>query len=164
MKTKLLMLGMAFFLIIPVFGQNEVLVLKKKSNNKEKLVREDKKIKIVTSDNQKIEGKFDIQNDSVLICNGDTLLLSEIEMIRTKSKATKIIGSSVAGIGALTTAGGAVVVVSTFAEGGLAVIVGIALGIPITTVGVIVTTSGVLMATIGKKHKSKKWNFDIAME
>ena len=138
MKTKLLLLGMALFLIMPAFGQNEVLVLKKKSNDKEKLVQEGRKIKIITSDKQKIEGNFDIQNDSILICNGDSLSLSEIEIIRTKSHATKIIGSSVAGIGAFTTTGGALIVITTFAKGGLAPIVGVFLGIPITTIGVIV--------------------------
>jgi len=162
MKTKLLFLGITLFSMINVFSQNEVLILKKKKNDKEKLVQEGKKIKLITFDDQRLEGKFDITNDSVLVFEGDSLLLSEIDVIRTKSLASKIIGGSLAGGGALVTTGGALIVINTFAEGGLAVIVGIVLGIPITTVGVIVTTSGVLLATIGKKHKSKKWDFDIA--
>ena len=162
MKTLLIVSVIILFSIMNTYGQNNELILKKEKNNKEKIIREGKKIKVITFNDQKIAGSFEICGDSVLIIKKDSLLLSEIKIIRTISLASKISGGTLAGVGGIFTLGGALLTIKGFADGGLAVIGAVFLGIPITTVGIIVITTGILMATTGKKHKSKNWDYSVA--
>lgn len=161
MKKSLLFFLGAFFFVLSGFSQENVLLLQKKSSSKEKVINEGKKIRVYTTDDNILKGKITIHGDSALVFNGDTVLLEDIAKIRTKSLATQIFGGTLAGLGGLTTLAGGMIWAQAMADGGWAVLVGVMFGIPVTSVGVLATTTGVIFLTVGKKYRSKKWDYRI---
>jgi hypothetical protein len=164
MKIAVLLSGILIYSVLTAFGQQDQLVLKKKSREKEKVFTEGKTLKVITTNNRVLKGKFEAVNDSLLAINQDTIVLSDIAKIRTKSPGGKITGAILSGGGGLITVSGLLLIVTTFAEGGLAPIVGVFIGIPLTVVGILITTSGVLFLTIGKKYKREKWDYRIVLK
>ena len=163
MKTTLLIFVFFSFSSLMLYGQNNVLVLTKKKNQKEKVVKEQKSIKAITSDNVKHKGRLVITDETHIVLGADTLSLSDIETIRTKSLASQITGGVVTTIGGITTTTGAYIFIELVVIDGrlFSMLVGIILGVPITVVGVLATTTGVLVLVIGKKHKKEKWDYSI---
>lgn len=142
-------------------AQAGALVLSKKGKDKEKTVQKGEVIKIYTYDDIKLKGELDIVGDSALVIAGDTVLLSGIEKIRTKSLASKITGGFLTALGAIGIFAGTAIVVQAVAEGGLAYMIGIIFGVPVIATGTLVATSGVIVILVGKKHRQPKWDFSI---
>lgn len=136
------------------------LVLEKKKNSKEKFIPEGKKIKVYTDGAQApVKGNITIIDSANILIDQDTIALHEIQKIRVKSVAAQVLGGVLTGSGGLVTAFGSWFMIELLSEGGLPAIVGMVVGLPVTTVGVITTTTGVLFIVIGKKYKRHKWDY-----
>jgi hypothetical protein len=161
MKTTTLIICIIICSIVNGFGQNDVLVLKKKMNGKEKIIREGKRIKTITNSDRILKGKFEIINDSSLVIKSDTLDVSDIVKIRTKSIASYITGGLLTGGGGLITTLGSLLVSQASSEGFMLAFFYVVIGLPVIGVGVMTTIGGVLVLTIGKIYTNKKWDFGI---
>jgi hypothetical protein len=164
MKPTILVLALIVFTFRSTLGQADQLVLKRKSDGKERILNEGKSVKVVTLNHKELNGAFEIINDSLLTIGHDTLVLSDIDRIRTKSKGAKITGGILTGSGGFITLSGTFLLLKSFAEGGLAPIAGILIGIPMITIGILITTPGILFLTVGKKYKHEKWDYRVVLK
>ncbi|PKP22345.1 MAG: hypothetical protein CVU05_04325 [Bacteroidetes bacterium HGW-Bacteroidetes-21] len=150
-----------FVLVIPVAAQNLNLKLKNKSSGKESILEEGKRVRIFPKEGYNFVGNITLPDTTHIIIDGDTLLLSDIEKIRTKSLGSIIAGSVLTLVGTGSAGLGSLIIASTFAKGGLVVLLGIILGGPLIVVGVPLAIAGVLFLSIGKNYKREKWNYKI---
>jgi hypothetical protein len=156
MKTIFLLISFSLMAIFNSHGQDKELLLTKKKNQKEKTIEAGKKIKVYRNDGTVFHDRYSILSDSMIVLGNDTVALSEIEKIRTKSTASKVAGGIFAGTGGMVTILGSAILIEMVSEGGIAALVGVILGVPVTTVGVIVASTGALFLTVGKKYKKKQ--------
>ncbi len=144
------------------FSQTNSLVLTKKAKDKQKIIEEGNSLFVETYSDKKFSGDFSISSDSNLVIAGDTILLSEIENIKYKSKSGKILGIVVTSIGSILFIFGALLFVFMIIEGGLAAaIIAVLLAIPSAIIGILVFFGGLILFKKGKKYKSSKWNYKI---
>lgn len=91
---KLIILGTLFFLTEPANCQDTLLVLKKQSITKVKLLKEKSRIKVKTIDGLKFKGRFNFINDSTIIIKNSTVLLSDITSIEHIRVIPRIVGTA----------------------------------------------------------------------
>jgi hypothetical protein len=149
--------------VINGYGQNKGLLLKNKSTGKEKLIHEGERIKVLCKNGLVIRGRLKMNDTSKLVENTVVMIdsqkvnINEIETIKIKSLAGKIITGSG---GVLTVGGTALVIVAVFSfgEGGI-----ILAGIGLTGIGagVAITIAGVIILVSGKKYTSELWVYSI---
>ncbi|GEM_PF-1309414 len=162
MRFSCFILVAVVYLNISASAQNEVLMLKKKNTGKEKVIHEGKRIKVRTVTGLTVKGRLGITAGDSIALNQDTMALSQIERIRTKSAGSLAVGSVVTGAGALMTTGGAVIFAQSLSQNVMILIIyGFIIGGAMMTYGTILTASGILILTIGKKYHSSKWDFQI---
>ena len=162
MKIKGLILFILLSLIsVNIFSQTNVLKLNKRNADKTKTINEGKKIRIITTDKKKINGKFEIIDNKNISIDQDTLTLQEIEIIRKKSTASKIIGGIFTGEGLFITYLGSVLLIQSMAEAPIVAVFYIMFGVPITSLGIFVTATGSVILFSGKKYKNNKWIYEI---
>ncbi|WP_412560667.1 hypothetical protein [Winogradskyella sp. MIT101101] len=149
---KLLLLFISIFLFNVVISQNNAIKITNLNTNKEKVIKENKRIKLKTSDGQKIKGRFKVENDSTIIVDGAIINLSDIEEIKRNPLLTSVLTS-----GFLIYSG----VIIT----GIAVLIGVladstAFWLVLPAGGMIYT--GIKTPNINKNHKKiKGWKFEI---
>jgi len=160
MKTYLLSIILILYAVYNVSCQQDLLLIKHKDNEKERLIREGNNIRVHTKD-QVLKGKFEIVNDSVIRISGNNILLPEIQKIRTKSLASKIAGGTLTGVGTIFLGTGTYIFLNFINDDNWVSIIGIVIAIPIAMVGVIFTTSGLMLATIGKNYRHELWNYGV---
>ncbi|MGC6470356.1 MAG: hypothetical protein ACON4E_03690 [Flavobacteriales bacterium] len=71
----------AYSFLPPYFSLGHIL-LKNKKSGLEKPIKEGKRIRLKTTNDKKIKGRFTILNDSTIFIKKDTLALSEIVKIK----------------------------------------------------------------------------------
>jgi len=162
MKTNFILLITILF-SFSSFAQNEELVIRNKKSGKEKTVSEQKTIKLFLNDLSVNKGPLEIIDNSSVVIGGDTVKLTNIQKIRTKSLASQITGGVVTFLGSATTALGTYIFVDLLFihPGFFEAIVGVVLGIPIAATGIIITGTGLAVLLIGKKYPADKWDYSI---
>ncbi len=147
-----------FLLIISVFcfnvamSQNNAIKITNLNSNKEKIIKENRRIKLKTSDGRKIKGRFKVENNSTIIINGVQINLADIKELKRNSLLTSIL------ISGFLIYGGAII-------GGFGVLIGAlvdttAFWLVLPAAGMIYT--GIKSPNINKNHKSEKdWKFEI---
>jgi len=103
MKRTIMTACLLLIFIISGLAQTGGLELKKSSTQQVKHVKEGKKIK-VKSEGKTYKGRFEIISDSQILVESDTLLLSEIQDIRTKSFLSSLGGGLLFAYGTFGTA------------------------------------------------------------
>ena len=155
MNKTIIFILILLFTYVNISCQNEVLVLIKKKNNKEKTIQQGKKIKVYTKDDNVIKGKLTFENDSQLYVNEELIDIYDIKSINKTSLCMKIAGSG------LTTIGGGfatlfgIGIVQTITEGGFTYLITMIL-IPPTVAAILVAGTGVVFMVAGKTYKSEK--------
>jgi hypothetical protein len=157
---KKLALVFALLCFSSSFFAQEVLVLTKKKNGKEKTISLNNKIKLRTNSGEEFKGLFTLHEDSLTIVDEGTISLQDIEMISCKSTGVKIAGGSLAGFGGFAIIGLSISIVQALSDGALGTTLLVIL-IPTEIVAILITTAGVVMLTRGKKFKKDKWNYSI---
>ncbi|MBU2930162.1 hypothetical protein [Winogradskyella psychrotolerans] len=149
---KLLLLIMSILFFNVAMTQNNAIKITNLNTNKEKVIKENKRIKLKTSDGRKIKGRFKIENTSTISIDDVQLNLIDIEELKRNPLLTAI----------LTT--GFFIYVGTITAG-VAVLVGIlvdstAFWLVLPAAGLIY--AGITSPNINKNHKiNKGWKFEI---
>jgi len=153
-KTIMLFCLTCFF--CSLFGQ-EVLVLTKKENGKEKIIKQGKKIKIFTNTGSVYSDFFILKNDSIIISE-KKFAINDIEMIGYKSTEMDVLG------GVLTVSGGVVTILSSivtigFAQAGWYGLKLSPFTILASFVAISTTTAGILKFAHEPYFKKTKWKY-----
>ena len=106
-KNFLIAISLLFCNIL--IGQNQAIKITNSSSNKEKIIKENKRIKLTTFDGRKIKGLFKIENSSTIIVDNARIDLSDIYSLKRNPLLTSIFtsgfliygGALAAGFGAL---------------------------------------------------------------
>ena len=149
---KLFLFIISVFFFNGVMSQNNAIKITNLNTNKEKIIKENRRIKLKTSDGQKIKGRFKVENNSTIIIDDVRINLSDIEELKRNPLLTSILTSGLLIYGGAITAGFAVLI------GALADSTAFWLVLP--AAGMIYT--GIKSPNINKNHKTDKgWEFEI---
>ncbi|MFP4847024.1 hypothetical protein [Winogradskyella sp. PE311] len=149
-KNFLIAISLLFFNII--IGQNNAIKITNINSNKEKIIKENKRIKLTTFDGRKIKGRFKIENSSTIIIDDVRIDLPDIDSLKRNPLLVSIFTSG------FLIYGGAVMA-------GFGVLIGVlvdsaAFWLTIPAAGMIYT--GIKSPNFNKNHKKDKgWKFEI---
>jgi hypothetical protein len=149
-KNFLIAISLLFFNIL--IGQNQAIKITNSTSNKEKIIKENKRIKLITFDGRKIKGRFKIENKSTIVVDNVRLDLSDIDALKRNPLLTSIFTSGFLIYGGALTAG-------------FGVLIGVlvdstAFWLTIPAAGMIYT--GIKSPNFNKNHKTDKgWEFEI---
>tara|TARA_B100001059_G_C17287424_1_gene311110 strand:- start:65 stop:418 length:354 start_codon:yes stop_codon:yes gene_type:complete len=90
---KLLLLIIGLFFINVAMSQNNALKITNLNTNKEKIIKENRRIKLKTSDGRKIKGRFKVENNSNIIIDDVRINLTDIEELKRNPLLTSILTS-----------------------------------------------------------------------
>ena len=149
-KIFLIIIGLFFFNLL--VAQNQAIKITNINTNKEKIIKENKRIKLKTFDGQKVKGRFKIENNSTIIVDNVRIDLSDIDALKRNPLLTSIFTSG------FLIYGGAI-------AAGFGVLIGVlvdstAFWLTIPAAGMIYT--GIKSPNFNKNHKTDKgWKFEI---
>lgn len=149
-KILLLIIGLFFFNLL--MAQNQAIKITNINTNKEKIIKENKRIKLITFDGRKIKGRFEIENNSTIVVDNVRFDLSDIDALKRNPLLTSIVTSG------FLIYGGAL-------AAGFGVLIGVlvdstAFWLTIPAAGMIYT--GIKSPNFNKNHKTDKgWKFEI---
>lgn len=151
MKNIILSIIGMFFLTITM-AQTKAIKIINIESGKELIIKENKRVKLVTTDGNELNGRFSVKNDQTIIIDGTTITLSDIDALKRNSLFLSIFTSSaLIYSGAITVGLGAII--GVFAESS-----GFFMAIP----GAAMITTGILSPNLHKNHKKVKgWSFEI---
>ena len=134
-------------------AQKKAIKISKNSTGKEKLIKENKRIRITTVDGEKYKGRFSIKDDQSIEIDGEIIQLDDIAKIKRNSLLLNIltsgsmiyVGSALVGIGAL---------IGLLTDSSTAYL--------LTIPGAALITGGILSPNLSKGYKKDKdWSFEI---
>lgn len=149
---KIFLIVISLFFFNQIIAQKQAIKITNSNTNKEKIIKENKRIKLTTVDGKKISGRFKIENDKIIFIDNISLNLSDIYAIKRNPLLVSIFTSSFLIYGGALTAG-------------LGVLIGVladsaAFWLTIPAAGMIYT--GVKSPNFNKNHKKDKgWKFEI---
>lgn len=149
---KLLLLTIGLFFINVAMSQNNALKIINLNTNKEKIIKENKRIKLITSDGRKIKGRFKVENNSTIIIDNVPIKLTDIEELKRNPLLSSILTSGFLLYYGAITAGFSIII-----------------GALVDSSGFLLTIPAAVMIYIGsnspnfnKNHKTEKgWKFEI---
>ena len=151
MKTIFLVTIGLFFLNVAL-SQNNALKIINLNTNKEKVIKENRRIKLKTFDGQMVKGRFIVENDSTIMIDDVQINLIDIEALKRNPLLTSVLTSGVL------IYGGALTI-------GFSVLIGVL--VDTTAFWLVIPASGMIYAgakspNFNKNHKtSKGWTFEI---
>ncbi len=149
---KILLFIISLFFFNQIIAQNQAIKITNINTNKEKIIKENKRIKLKTFDGRKIKGRYKIENNSTIVVDNVRIDLSEIDSLKRNPLLTSIFTSGFLIYGGAITAGFGVLI------GVLANSAAFWLTIP--AAGMIYT--GIKSPNFNKNHKTDKgWEFEI---
>ena len=149
-KFFLIIIGLFFFNLL--IAQNQAIKMTNINTNKEKIIKENKRIKLITFDGRKIKSRFKIENNSTIVLDNVRIDLSDINALKRNPLLTSIFTSGFLIYGGALTAG-------------FGVLIGVlvdstAFWLTIPAAGMIYT--GIKSPNFNKNHKTDKgWEFEI---
>lgn len=149
-KNFLIAISLLFFNVM--IGQNQAIKITNSNLNKEKIIKENKRIKLTTFDGRKLKGRLKIENSSTIIVDNVRIDLTDINSLKRNSLLTSILTSGFLIYGGALTAG-------------FGVLIGVlvdstAFWLTLPSAGMIYT--GIKSPNFNKNHKTDKgWKFEI---
>ena len=145
---KLLLLIIGLFFINEAMSQNNALKITNLNTNKEKIIKENRRIKLKTPDGRKIKGRFKVENNSTIIIDDVRVKLTDIKELNRNPLLTSMLGSGILIYGGYVIAVFGILFDSTV------------FWWTIPAAGMIYT--GIKSPNFNKKHKiDKGWKFEI---
>lgn len=149
-NISLVIISLFFFNI--VVAQKQAIKITNLKNNKEKIIKENKRIKLKTFDGRKIKGRFTIENENTIVIKGVQVDLTDISQLKRNPLLTSILTSTFLIYGGMIV-GGIGIIIGVFAD-----TAGFWLTLP--AAGMVYT--GIRTPNINKNHKvDKGWKFEI---
>jgi len=147
------LLCFGFFIIsMLAYSQDKFLVIQKNNSEFTKEIKENKRIKIETSDGLKHVGRFTIIDSTSIMIAEKVILLEDIVKMKRKSLFGTIANPVFIVYGSFVFIGGALIA----GTGGLGVLVGGSF--------MIASIPMILIPAISNNHSSKKWKYSIKIE
>lgn len=149
---KILLILVSLFFFNQLIAQNQAIKITNTNTSKEKIIKENKRIKLKTFDGRKIKGRFMVENDNTIIVDNIKIELSDIDALKRNPLLTSIVTSGLLIYGGVLTAG-------------FGVIIGVwvdstAFWLAIPAAGMIYT--GIKSPNFNKNHKTGNgWKFEI---
>ncbi len=159
-RHLLLLLLLSLLAVQPLVAQQQVLVISRVDNGKEKIIKQGTIIKAADREGNWYKGRFAILQDSLLVIEGKGVPLSQIVEIRKATLGIKILGGALSTLAGVSTIFGGYAIVRLLAEGGLGVLLAAILVVPVT-ITALLTGAGFLIMNWGKRYKMPKWEFRI---
>lgn len=149
-KLSLLIFSLLFFNV--AMSQNNAIKITNLNTNKEKIIKENKRIKLKTVEGQKIKGSFKIENNDIIIIDDVRINLTDIAELKRNPLLTSLLTSGVLIYGGVLTAGFGVII-GVFVDS-------TAFWLTIPAAGMIY--AGIKSPNFNKNHKiDKGWTFEI---
>jgi len=135
------------------FGQVQGIKITKQNKDKELFIKENKRIKVITKEGEKIKGRFNIGDEKSIIIKGRVINLSDIESVKRNPLLLSIFSSTFfIAFGAINVGFG--LLVTAFGGG--------ASGLGFIVPGVALIVTGILSPNLLNKYKvTKGWTFEI---
>lgn len=149
---KLLLTLFCFAFTAFSFAQNGVLLIQKNDSNRSIEIKENKRIKLETTDGQKLYGRFTIIDSSSIMIKEKIILLEDIVTMKRKSLFGTIANPVFIVYGSAMIVGG----VALVATGGFGPLFGGIL--------VIAGTPVLLVPLLSNSHPVEKWHYSVKTE
>lgn len=158
MKRTILTTGLLLIIFLSGLAQTGGLEFKRIQDQKTKYLQEGKKI-LVKSEGKKYKGKFQIISDSTILVESDTLLLADIQDIRTKSLLSALGGGLLFAYGVYGTGAAIYGIALIVADGAELALLGGLFFSSLAVGAAFIAVSGFTIMIHGKSHKSKRWKY-----
>ncbi len=171
-KKIIFFLSFALTLLIGIYGQNDVLVIKNIKSGKHKIILQNQNITISCFNSRIYRGKLNIVNDSAIKVGNNIIRLNNIEEIEAKPALKIILGAFLLTGGLIVTPGG--IILSGYGILALSLIsnqefgsigyIGVPLiigGLFITGIGIAIVISGIKFICRPQIFKIYDWDFNI---
>lgn len=150
MKKIFLLIISAFF-FNTVIAQNSAIKITNVNTNKEKIIKENRRIKLKTSDGRKIKGRFKVEDNNTIIIDNVRINFTDIDELKRNPLLTSILTSGFLLYGGAITAGFSILV-GVFVDPAVFLLT-------IPAAGMIYT--GIKSPNFNKNHKIEKgWKFE----
>lgn len=157
---KTIMLFCLTCLFCSLFGQ-EVLVLTKKENGKEKIINQNEKIRIKTNSGNVYRGYFILKNDTITLLGEGKISIYNVKKIDKCQSGFKSLTATFA----LSTGASTLLLSSIgmqiIAESVKMELLSILLN-PVIILPAFLTITGIIMLTPGPHYKKDKWNYSVS--
>lgn len=154
---KTIMLFCLTCLFFNLFGQ-EVLVLTKKENRKEKIITQNEKIRIKTNSGNVYKGYFTIKRDTLTLLGEGKISIHNVKMIAIcQTEKESLIGSFAVTTGAYTlllSSMGMQLIVESIKMNFFSILTH-----PIIILPIFITTAGIIILSKGKNYKNSEWDY-----
>ena len=168
MSKLIIILIICNFCFLSGYGQTRGILLIKRNNGKEKVIKEGIKISIVRKDSKILIGDFHILNDSVIIVDTVKCSMNEIVQINKGSLKSEITGMIFTSINGLATYLDLTLTISeslySFHSLTGTVLAALLVGVPATFVGAVTTTIGIVKIFRNRKYYKDYWAMKIVTE
>jgi hypothetical protein len=149
---KLLLLVIGLFFINVAMSQNNALNIINLNTNKEKIIKENRRIKLITSDGRKIKGRFKVENNSTILIDNVRINLTDIEELKRNPLLSSILTSGFLVYYGAITAGFSFIIAA----------LGDSSGFLLTIPAAALIYIGSKSPNFNKNHKTEKgWKFEI---
>ncbi len=147
-----LLFSLCFSLSLLSVAQKQALEISNSETNKQRVIKENKRIKIITANGQKLSGRFTIENDNTLLIRNQTIAFSDIASIKRDPLLLSIFTSGfLIYAGAITMGVGTIIGIFVESSGFL-------LAIP----GAAMIYAGIKSPNVLKNYKSdSNWSFKV---
>jgi hypothetical protein len=149
---KIVLFLITAFCFNTVIAQNNAIKITNVNTNKEKIIKENRRIKLKTTDGQKIKGRFKVENNNTIIIDNVRINLTDIDELKRNPLLTSILVTGFLVYGGVITLGFSVLV-GVLADSS-------AFWLTIPAAGMIYT--GIKAPNFNKNHKMDKgWKFEL---
>jgi small nuclear ribonucleoprotein (snRNP)-like protein len=149
MKNTMKLFLMLLVITQSVMGQKKGILLTRKTDNDTEFYRENKRVRIETSDGKSHTGRIKIIDDATLSIDEDNIEIATIVKIQSQSLVSTIFSTLYIGTGII-------IIVEGVTLGGIGVI--------LVPLGLIDSGFGLLIPEIGNSHKKFKWDYKIVQD
>lgn len=148
-------------LSVNISAQDNILSITKESTGKEKVFAEGTKIRVFTEDGKSFKGRFTVIDSNTILVDSDTILLSNIDNIRIKNLWGILGGAGIIGAGGFISYTGINLLVQSFSQGDIAIMVSAIVGIPVGVTGISIASAGVLLILWNRNYEDVDWLYNI---
>lgn len=140
------------FVFSSVIAQKQAIKITNTNTGKEKIIKENKRIKLQTQEGRKIKGRFQVENNNTIIVDGFNIDLNDINELKRNPLLTSILTSSfLIYVGSITA--GFAAIIGVFADSSAFWLIAPAAGL---------VYAGIQSPNINKNHKTEKgWKYEI---
>ena len=157
---KIISLLIFLFLAIPLVAQEKALEMSKPGTDKVRIFKENKRVKVKTTEGGKYIGRFQIVDDKTIEIDGNLIPLNMVSNIKSRSIVAGIAGTLLILVGIITIGYGNILILISHLTFGLTISPSVGAFVGLT--GIAITASGIFFNEFAKNYRHKKeWTYRI---